>query len=95
MMVGGGWEAPGPTSRARTVFRLQSASRYGRPIARRVFYALSRICKSGEQPTMIDQEDQVILSEDKARWEKPELRRLEAGAAEGAGGPGTDNVVFS
>ncbi len=44
---------------------------------------------------MIDQEDQVILPEEKARWEKPELRRLEAGAAEGATGGGNDNVVFS
>jgi|GEM_PF-4141204 len=30
-----------------------------------------------------------------AAWETPELRRLEASEAEGAGGVGVDNVVFS
>ncbi|HEX6375683.1 MAG TPA: hypothetical protein VFZ91_08170 [Allosphingosinicella sp.] len=32
---------------------------------------------------------------ERAEWAKPELRKLEAGAAEGAGGTGTDNTVFS
>ena len=30
-----------------------------------------------------------------AEWEKPELRKLEAGDAEGASNTGTDNTVFS
>jgi hypothetical protein len=44
---------------------------------------------------MTDKNDQVMLSEEKAQWESPELRRLAASDAEGAGGAGTDNVVFS
>lgn len=28
-------------------------------------------------------------------WERPAVKRIDAGSAEGAGGGGTDNVVFS
>lgn len=48
-----------------------------------------------EDIMMTDKNDQVMLSEEKAQWESPELRRLAASDAEGAGGAGTDNVVFS
>ncbi len=28
-------------------------------------------------------------------WQRPQVRRIDAGSAEGNGGGGTDNVVFS
>lgn len=37
----------------------------------------------------------LAVQNERAVWEKPEMRRLETGEAEGAAGAGNDNVVFS
>ena len=44
-----------------------------------------------KQKTVAAQRD----SEKSARWQRPEVRRLEAGLAEGAAATGTDNLVYS
>jgi hypothetical protein len=41
------------------------------------------------------QKTAVLTGNGRSHWQRPTVRRIEAGAAEGVAGAGADNVVFS
>ena len=43
----------------------------------------------------MSEETKTAATGRKATWTKPDVQRIAAGEAEGAGGAGGDNVVFS